>query len=145
MWGRWGTVAREEGSRGGVGGVANRVEEPTWSPSREPPPPPAAWLLPRGRHRVSGPSYTPPPPAPLRRAGVRSLARSLARSLTRSVHPSVCPSGSPCLYSLPLLDAAVSSGPAARAVRIRSQMNRRLSYSWMTILDRKDAGISKIS
>lgn len=71
--------------------------------------------------------------------------RSLARSLARSVHPSVCPSGSPCLYSLPLLDAAVSSGPAARAVRIRSQMNRRLSYSWMTILDRKDAGISKIS
>lgn len=42
MWGRWGTVVREEGSRGGVGGVANRVEEPTWSPSRGSPPPPAA-------------------------------------------------------------------------------------------------------
>lgn len=41
-WGRWGTVVRKEGSRGGVGGVANRVEEPTWSPSRGPPPPPAA-------------------------------------------------------------------------------------------------------
>lgn len=39
--GGWAPLYRK-GDRGGVGGVADRVEEPTWSPSRGPPPPPAA-------------------------------------------------------------------------------------------------------
>lgn len=46
--------------------------------------------------------------------------------LALTVGPTVGPSVSLPILPLPLLDAAVSSGPVARAVRIRSRMNRRL-------------------
>lgn len=111
--GEVGTVVREGGSHwcgrggGGQGGRANVV--------------PLSRAAPAARRVIASPRQA---------SRVRPLLHTTLSGPTspswRSVGPSVGPSVPLPILAFPLLDAAVSSGPVARAVRIRSRMNRRL-------------------